>query len=108
MIDYTAFEKVEIRVGRVVQVEDFPEARKPYRTAVDFGPLGQKRTSAQITDFYSRDELLGRQVLAVFNLKPKQIGKFRSEVLLLGVVLDDERVVLIGPDREVPAGLRIL
>ncbi|MEW5786163.1 MAG: tRNA-binding protein [Bacillota bacterium] len=108
-INYAHFEAVEIRVGKVVLVEDFPEARVPaYRMIVDFGPLGHKKTSAQITDLYTKDDLLGRLVLAVYNLTPKQIGKFVSEVLVLGVVPEDQRVVLIGPDRDTPLGLRIL
>jgi tRNA-binding protein len=108
LMDYSSFEKLEIRVGRVVSVEDFPEARIPaYRMLIDFGSLGRKKSSAQITDFYSKEDLLGRQVLAVYNLKPKQVGKFLSEVLVLGVVLQDHKIVLVGPDRETPLGLRI-
>lgn len=109
LIDYSLFEQVEIRVGRVVEAEGFPEARNPaYRMLIDFGPLGLKKSSAQITDFYGPEELLGRQVLAVCNLKPKQVGKFISEVLVLGVVQGDHSVVLIAPEREVPPGLRVL
>ncbi len=108
LIDYGIFKQVQIRVGRVIEVEDFLEARIPaYKMVIDFGTLGRKKSSAQITDFYSKEELLGRQVLAVYNLKPKQIGKFISEVLVLGVVLADDKVVLVGPDREIPLGLRI-
>jgi tRNA-binding protein len=109
LLDFSSFEQVEIRVGRVVAVEDFAEARIPaYKMVIDFGPLGRKKSSAQITDFYQKEELLGRQVLAVYNLKPKQVGKYISEVLILGVVLDNDQVVLVGPDRETPSGLRIL
>ena len=108
LIDFESFEQAEIRVGRVVVIEDFPDARKPaYKMVVDFGSFGRKKSSAQITDFYSKEELLGRQVLAVYNLKPKQVGKFISEVLVLGVVLEDNKIVLVGPDRETPLGLRV-
>jgi tRNA-binding protein len=102
------FAKVDIRVGRVVQVDDFPKARKPaYKLRIDFGDLGVKTSSAQITKHYGKDDLEGRLVLAVVNFPPRQIADFHSEVLTLGVVLGDGAVVLIQPDREVPPGSRI-
>ncbi|HYK11093.1 MAG TPA: tRNA-binding protein [Gemmatimonadales bacterium] len=107
-ITWGDFEKVEIRVGRVIEAEDFPQARKPaYRLKIDFGELGVKRSSAQITKYYKREELVGRQVLAVVNFPPRQIANFFSEVLTLGVVQGEGDIVLIGPDREVPLGRRI-
>jgi len=104
-ISYGDFERVDIRVGRIVQVDDFPEARKPaYRLRIDFGPaIGVKRSSAQITT-YTKDELLGRQVIAVVNFPPRQIGPFLSEVLTLGMPDADGQVVLVTPTREVPLG----
>lgn len=107
MIAWDDFEKVEMRVGRVVRAEEFPEARRPaYRLWIDFGELGVKRSSAQITAFYRPDELVGRQVVAVTNLPPKQVANFLSEVLVLGVPEEGE-VVLLRPDREVPPGGRV-
>ena len=105
MIGWDDFERIDIRVGRVVAVDDFPEARKPaWKLTIDFGPeIGVKRSSAQVR-LYSREELLGRQVLAVVNFPPKQIGPFMSECLTLGLPDDEGRVVLIGPEREVPLG----
>ena len=102
------FLKVEIRVGRVTRVEEFPEARKPaWKLWVDFGPeIGEKRSSAQITN-YSRDELKGRLVLGVVNFLPRQIGPFTSEVLVLGVSDEEGRVILVRPDVEVPLGHRM-
>jgi len=108
-ISYEHFTKVDIRVGRVIRVEDFPKARKPsYKLWIDFGALGVKRSSAQITKLYGKEDLLGKLVVAVVNFPPKQISDFLSEVLVLGVVVNDEEVVLIGPDRTVPLGMRIL
>ena len=108
-ISYADFEKVEIRSGRILRVEDFPSARKPaYKLWIDFGPLGVKQSSAQITRLYTGEELVGRQVLAVVNFQPKQVADFNSEVLVLGVVLDGGDVVLVAPDREVPPGMRLL
>jgi len=107
-ITWDDFAKVEIRVGRIVEAADFPNARKPaYRLKIDFGELGVKSSSAQITKYYRREELVGRQVLAVVNFPPRQIANFFSEVLTLGVVQGEGDIVLIGPDREVPLGLRI-
>ena len=107
-ITYSDFEKVEIRVGKVLEVADFPETKKPaYKLWIDFGALGVKKSSAQITK-YRHEELIGKQVLAVTNFPARQVANFMSEVLVLGVVLDDGQVVLIQPDRNVPLGNRIL
>lgn len=99
------FLKLDMRVGRIVAAEPFPEARKPaYKLTVDFGPLGTKRSSAQITDLYSLDDLRGRLVVAVVNFPPRQIGPFRSEVLVLGASDEAGRIVLLEVEREVPLG----
>lgn len=105
-ISYADFEAVDIRVGRITRAEPFPEARKPaYRLWVDFGPeIGEKRSSAQITKHYAADELIGRQVLAVVNFPPRQIGPVMSEVLVLGLPDEAGEVVLIGPGHDVPLG----
>ena len=99
------FDKLDIRVGRVVSVDDFPEARKPaWKLEVDFGDeIGRKRTSAQITN-YTREELEGRLVIGVVNFPPRQIGPVRSEVLVLGVPDEEGRVILLQPSSEVPLG----
>ena len=109
MISYGDFEKVDIRVGRITRAEAFPEARKPaYRLWVDFGAeIGEKRSSAQITRHYSLQELVGRQVLAVVNFPPRQIGPVLSEVLVLGVPDAEGEVVLLTPGHEVPLGARM-
>lgn len=109
MISYDDFAKVDIRVGRIVQAEPFPEARKPaIKLWVDFGAeIGVKKSSAQITRHYSPDTLIGRQVLAVVNFPPRQIGPVMSEVLVLGVPDPEGEVVLIGPGHEVPLGGRL-
>lgn len=102
------FQKVEIRVGRIVGVQDFPEARKPsYRLLVDFGAFGVKKSSAAVRPWYTKDELLGRAVIAVTNFPPRQVGPFMSEVLCLGAVQADGRVVLLRPDQEGELGARI-
>lgn len=103
-ISFDDFLKVDIRVGRIVAAEPFPEARKPaLKLRVDFGPgIGEKKSSAQITRHYRPEELVGRQVLAVVNFPARQIGPTRSEVLVLGVPDADGEVVLIGPGHEVP------
>ena len=108
-IGFEDFLKVDVRVGAIVEVEPFPEARRPaYMLTVDFGPeIGRKRSSAQVTRHYKPEELLGRQVLAVVNFPKKQIGKFMSEVLVLGVPDPDGEVVLIAPERPVPLGGRL-
>jgi len=104
-ITYDDFLKVDIRVGRIVQADDFPRARKPaYQLRIDFGPLGVKTSSAQVTTHYRRDELVGKLVLAVVNFPPRQIADFFSEVLTLGVILADGAVVLVHPERDVPLG----
>jgi len=109
MINYSDFEKVDIRVGRIISVEEFPQARKPaYKLHIDFGStLGIKRSSAQITKHYTKEQLLGMSVLAVVNFPPKQIGPFVSEVLTLGVPDENGEVVLIQPSIPVPAGGRL-
>ena len=108
-IDLDAFLKVDVRVGRVVKAEPFPEARKPaIKLSIDFGePIGVKRSSAQITVNHAIEDLVGRQVLAVVNFAPRQIGPFMSEVLTLGVPDAEGQVMLIGPDRPVPPGGRL-
>ncbi len=108
-ITFQDFERLDIRLGRIVTAEPFPEARKPaYRLTIDFGAdLGTKRSSAQLTALYTPEDLVGRQVLAVVNFPPRQIGPFRSEVLVLGVPAADGAVALVQPDREVPLGVRL-
>ena len=108
-ITWDHFEAVEMRAGTIVEVADFPEARKPaYRIAVDFGPqVGVRRTSAQVTTIYSKDELLGRQVMGVLNFPAKQIGPVRSEFLLTGFYREDGSVVLAVPERAVQNGARL-
>jgi tRNA-binding protein len=106
MITYDDFSKVDIRVGTITRSEPFPEARKPaIKLWVNFGDdIGEKRSSAQITKYYSPEALVGRQVLAVINFPPRQIGKVMSEVLVLGLPDAEGEVVLIGPDHPVPDG----
>jgi tRNA-binding protein len=102
------FDRVEMRVGRITSADPFPEARQPaYRLRIDFGPLGTLRSSAQLTGRYRIDELVGRLVVAVTNFPPRQIGPFRSEVLVLGVPDHGGAVVLLHPDRDVPLGTRV-
>ena len=105
-IGYDDFERVDIRVGTIVDAQPFPEARKPaYKLVIDFGPaIGTKRSSAQLTVHYRPDQLIGRQVCAVVNFPPRQIGPFMSEALTLGMPDDDGTVVLIKPDFKVPNG----
>lgn len=108
-ISFDDFAKVDIRVGTVVRAEPFPEARKPaIKLWVDFGPeIGERKTSAQITAHYDPETLVGRQVMAVVNFPPRQIGPFMSEVLVLGVPDDGGDIVLLSPDRAVPDGGRM-
>ena len=108
-LSYAEFERVDIRVGRIVEVLDFPEARKPaYKLRIDFGPdIGVKKSSAQATKHYSKTDLLDRHVVAVVNFPPKQIGPYMSEVLTLGVPDGDGAVVLLMPERDVPIGGRM-
>jgi len=107
-INWSEFEKVEMRTGTILEVHDFPEARKPaYKLKIDFGPLGTRMSSAQITDRYTPSELIGKQIVAVINFPPKQIGPFMSECLVLGAVPDDGRVSLLHPGHPLPNGLRI-
>jgi tRNA-binding protein len=108
-ITWDEFERVEVRVGTVVAVEDFPEARHPaYKIAADFGPeFGVKHSSARITDLYAKAELLGRQIVGVVNFPPKQIGPMRSEFLVTGFYRSDGSVVLAVPERSVPNGAKL-
>ena len=108
MITWQDFEKVEMRVGAVISAEAFPEARNPaYKLTIDFGGFGIKKSSAQITKLYKREELVGRQVIAVTNFPPKQIVNFSSECLVLGVIASDKEIILLQPERKVEIGLRI-
>jgi tRNA-binding protein len=109
LLSYGEFQRVDIRVGRVVAVDDFPEARKPaYKLRIDFGgEIGIRKSSAQATQYYSKEALLNRLVVAVINFPPKQIGPYMSEVLTLGVPGEDGGVVLLVPERDVPVGGRM-
>lgn len=107
-LTWADFEKVDIRTGTIVAAEAFPQAHKPaYKLTIDFGPLGTKRTSAQLTALYERDALIGKQVVAVVNFPPKQIATFSSECLVLGAVADDGTVTLLQTERSTQNGLRI-
>ena len=108
MATYEDFLRLDIRVGKIVAADHFPEARKPaYKLTIDFGPLGVKRSSAQITDLYEPEDLMGKLVVAVVNFPPKRIAGFSSEVLVLGALFDT-KVSLLSPDHEVPPGSRVL
>jgi tRNA-binding protein len=108
LITWKDFEKIEIRIGTVLEAAPFPNAKKPaYQLLVDFGPSGMKRSSAQITSHYSAEELLGKQVIAVINFPVKQIANFFSECLVLGVYDQQQEVVLLQAERPVPNGSRI-
>jgi tRNA-binding protein len=107
-ISWTDFERVDMRVGIVLEAEPFPEARRPaIKLRIDFGELGVKRSSAQITDRYTPEDLVGRRVVAVVNFPPKQIGPFVSEVLVLGAYGERGEVILLRPDFEVAPGTKI-
>lgn len=108
-IFWSDFERVELRAGTILSVEDFPEARKPaYKIKADFGPeIGIKQSSAQITVLYTKDELVGRQIIGVVNFPPKQIGLYLSEFLVTGLYQDDGTVVLAVPDQQVPNGSKL-
>lgn len=107
-ITWSDFEKVELRVGTIIDVQDFPEARKPaYKLVIDFGELGTKKSSAQITKHYTKEDLLGRQVVCVINFPPKQIGPFISECLTTGFADENGDIVLTQPERKVPNGSKI-
>ena len=107
-ISWNDFEKIDLRVGTILEATDFPRARKPaYKLTIDFGELGIKRSSAQITKWYSTDELIGQQVIAIVNFPPKQIADFFSECLVLGIYDENKNVVLIQPKHSVSNGLKI-
>lgn len=107
-INFEDFLKVDIRVGTVIEVNDFPKARKPaYQLKVDFGALGIKKTSAQITDLYTKEELLNKQVTAIINFKPRQIANFMSEFLVLGIYNSDGNVVLLQASKKVKNGEQV-
>ncbi len=108
-INWADFEKVQIRVGTIIEVADFPRAKNPaYQLTIDFGPeLGIKRSSAQITTLYQQEELIGKQIVAVVNFPVKQIANFFSECLVLGVYGNDKEVILLQPDKTVANGLKI-
>lgn len=109
VISWSDFEKIEIRSGTIIDVKDFPKARKPsYQLWIDFGSeLGTKKSSAQVTDHYKKEDLLNRQVIAVVNFPPKQIADFFSECLVLGVYDENNHVILLQPERAVKNGQRI-
>ena len=109
IVNWSDFEQIEIRAGTVLEVKDFPEARKPaFQLIIDFGPeIGTRKSSARITDLYQQQDLIGKQVICVLNFAPKQIGPFVSECLVTGLYRDDGKVVLAIPDREVEDGARL-
>ena len=108
MLTWSDFKKIELRVGTILAAEDFPKAKNPaYQLTIDFGDFGVKKSSAQITKLYKKEDLVGKQVVAVTNFPPKQIANFYSECLVLGVVGDEKEVTLLQPERPVPNGLRV-
>ncbi|MDL0432451.1 tRNA-binding protein [Marinobacter sp. TBZ242] len=110
MISWEDFEKVELRIGTIIEAHEFPEARKPaYKLKVDFGPeVGVRKSSAQITDLYDPETLIGKQVLAVTNFPPKQIGSFMSECLVTGIRTEEGSITLVGTDHKVSNGQRLI
>lgn len=107
-LDFSTFSQVEMHVGTITHAEPFPEARQPsIKVWIDFGPLGQRKSSAHITDYYTPETLIGTQVIAVLSFPAKQIGKFMSECLVLGAIDAEDKVVLLRPDKPVENGLRI-
>jgi tRNA-binding protein len=107
-INWDDFEKIDIRAGTITEVTDFPKAKKPaYQITIDFGELGTKRSSAQVTTVYTKEELIGKQVIAIVNFPPKQIANFFSECLVLGVYTDKKEVVLLQPERQVTNGWKV-
>lgn len=108
MLNWEDFEKVDMRVGTILSAEDFPEVRNPaYKLTIDFGELGVKKSSAQITVLYSKEELIGKQIIAVVNFPPKQIATMMSECLVLGVIGDNKEVMLLKPGKKVENGRKI-
>jgi tRNA-binding protein len=108
MATFSNFEELDIRAGTITDVQDFPEARKPaFKLWIDFGEFGIKKSSAQITKLYAKEELLGKQIIAVINFPPRQIGTFISEVLVLGIYGNEGEVILLQPERKVGNGLKI-
>ena len=108
MITFEDFQKIDMRVGKIIEVEEFPEARvTAFKMKVDFGELGIKVTSAQLTKLYTKENLLHRQIIAVVNFPPKRIAGFKSEILILGVMKEEGEVILLQPDREAPLGYKI-
>ena len=107
-ITWNDFEKIDIRVGTIIKADEFPEARKPaYQLTIDFGELGTRKSSAQITDHYTAQSLVGQQVIAVINFPPKKIASFVSECLVLGIYEENGSVVLLQPQKQVTNGLKI-
>jgi tRNA-binding protein len=107
-ISWSDFEKVELRIGTIISVEDFPEARKPaYKITADFGEFGIKKSSAQIVTLYTKEDLVGKKIIGVINFPNKQIGPFQSEFLTTGFYREDGAVVLAVPDKEIPDGSRL-
>jgi len=108
MAEFRSFLEIDIRVGTIIDVQEFPEARKPaFKLEIDFGHLGNKKSSAQITELYDKDKLVGKQILAVMNVPPRQIGSFMSEVLTLGVPDAKGYVILVAPETNVENGVKL-